>query len=204
MACGSFFIDQRRTFTICNDCELVFVPESGHCSIEDEKKRYALHDNRVDNNGYVRFLDEIVDVVGSIHYPGQRILDFGCGKHAVLGELLHRKGYECDSYDPLYGIGMACHSKRYDVVVLCEVVEHLRRLNDETVIIKNMLDPQGKVVVRTNQYPSREEFGAWWYKEDPTHINFFSRESLIVFGRTIGCQKIEFIRQNITVFHKDL
>ena len=34
----------------------------------------------------------------------------------------------CESYDPLYGLLIDEKREKYDVIVLCEVIEHLRNL----------------------------------------------------------------------------
>lgn len=197
--CVPLLNDGRRSFFFCKSCELLFVPADDHISLDDEIKRYDLHDNGFSDNGYVRFLEEIVKVVEDLDPAGLRILDFGCGRNAVLSGLLQRKGFACDFYDPLYALGTRCLSEKYDIVVLCEVVEHLRNLKDEARIINNLLRQNGKVIVRTNPYPSREEFRTWWYKEDLTHINFFSRKSVDVFAMKIGCDRVDQQQKDIFI-----
>lgn len=203
--CRLFFRDNRRSFHCCKVCELLFVPAAYHVSPEEEKKRYELHDNRPNNKGYVRFLEEIVKVIEVIEAPkstDQKILDFGSGKHAVLGGLLQRKGFSIDSYDPLYALGREYLSKRYDILVIGEVIEHVRNLKDEILIIKNLVMQNGKLILRTKLYPSCEEFSAWWYKEDITHINFFARKSIEVFALKIGFKIVEERREDIFVLRE--
>lgn len=200
--CTAFFKDVRRTFFFCNECKLLFVPAEEHISLDDEKKRYDLHDNSTANKGYIRFLEEIAGVIEDLKPVDQNVLDYGCGKNAVLGMLLQRKGVTIDSYDPLYSLGIECLSKKYDILVLCEVVEHMRNLKDEIRRIKKILDKNGKIILRTNVYPSVEEFCTWWYKEDMTHINFFSRKSIQLFASKIGDKKVE-QRQNDIYVIKD-
>jgi hypothetical protein len=199
--CIALLKDRRRTFYFCKACELLFVPAEEHISLEDEKKRYDLHDNSSGNRGYVQFLEEIVGVIEERQSADQKVLDFGSGKNAVLCGLLQRKGFSVDFYDPLYALGKECLSKKYDILVLCEVIEHMRNLKDEIRIIKKMLDKSGKIIVRTNIYPSREEFRAWWYKEDMTHINFFSRKSIELFALKIGFKLVEPVQKDIFVLH---
>src|SRR5215469_12969011 len=76
--------DKRRPFYICSGCGLVSVPEKYWLCADSERARYDLHDNSLSNSGYVKFLSQIIDETVKISTPGMKILDFGCGKDAVL------------------------------------------------------------------------------------------------------------------------
>jgi hypothetical protein len=178
--------DLHRSFFHCVRCGLIFVPASDHLSLSDEKARYALHDNDAGHEGYLRFLSEMADSVIEHSSPNAHILDFGCGKEAVLSSILRARGFDCTPYDPLYEIGPSALARQYDAVVLCEVIEHLRELPHEVAIVKQVLKPTGKVFIRTRLYPSLPEFSKWWYKEDPTHVNFFSRPSMELLASMMG------------------
>lgn len=199
--CTLFFKDRHRSFYFCPACELLFVPCNEHITVEDEKKRYELHDNSPGNSGYVRFLEEIVMTVKALELKNPKILDFGSGKNMVLSGILQRTGRDCDSYDPLYEIGNGNCSKQYDILVLCEVIEHLRDLNHEIRMIKGMLEKDGVVVLRTNIYESREKFRTWWYKEDLTHINFFAMKTIEQFASNLGCGKLKQRQKNMFLLH---
>ncbi len=188
------------------------MPEAEWVSIDDERVRYGHHDNTRENAGYVRFLGEVAEVVGGIAPVSARILDFGSGENAVLAHLLRDQGHDCAAYDPLYGIGaeMLADSRwrsralpggaetregvetlpglprQYDVIVLCEVIEHLRDLRDELARIRACLAPGGRVVVRTQCYPSLAALPTWWYARDATHINFFAPATLDVAAALCG------------------
>jgi hypothetical protein len=177
---------QQRDLYHCRACGLVFVPPTQWVSVADERARYGHHDNTAENAGYLRFLGEVADVVAAVASPPGRVLDFGSGKHAILTELLRQRGYHCTAYDPVYGLGMDALGGRYDVVILCEVIEHLRDLRDELERISGTLTEGGRVVVRTRCYPSLAALPTWWYARDPTHINFFSPAALDVAASWCG------------------
>jgi hypothetical protein len=176
--CRLIHTDPRRGYFLCPDCGLIFVPAADHCSVPDEKARYDLHDNDDGQEGYRRYLGEMVDAVCQRIDPSARILDFGSGKNAVLISLFREKGYDCTAYDPLYSIGTDALSRRYDAIILCEVIEHLRDLPAEIERMRGLLAPGAALFIRTQFYPSIDEFPRWWYKNDRTHINFFSRTSI--------------------------
>jgi 2-polyprenyl-3-methyl-5-hydroxy-6-metoxy-1,4-benzoquinol methylase len=197
-----FLEEKHRSYYHCNSCDIIFVPEKYHLSPDGEAQRYALHDNSIDNAEYVKYLSEIVPVIKNLKTRGLRVLDFGCGIKAVLGKLFQIEGINCDSYDPLYSLGTECAAKHYDVLVLNEVVEHLRNPVGEIEMMKRMLGRDGKLILRTSIYPSKEGFHAWWYKEDMTHINFFSLESLSVFARKLGLRRVERVTNNIFILQR--
>jgi SAM-dependent methyltransferase len=164
----------------------VFAPQAFWSSVDDERARYSHHDNTLANAGYVQFLSEVADVVCGLAGPGARGLDFGSGQNAVLTALLRERGLGCVAYDPLYGIGPAALREQYDVVVLCEVIEHLRELRPALATIGACLRPGGRMVVRTQCYPSVAEVPSWWYARDPTHLNFFAERTLALAAGLAG------------------
>ncbi|MBD3345377.1 MAG: methyltransferase domain-containing protein [Chitinivibrionales bacterium] len=168
--------DGRREYYHCQTCALRFVPPKYHVGIHEEKARYALHTNDGEDKQYIGYLGRIVSNIQKIARPGGRILDFGSGEHAALTSLLKKAGYECAAYDPLYGVGGRALEKKYNCVVLCEVIEHLRKPAEELRKIWKALVPGGTAFIKTAFYPD-SNFLSWWYKEDITHICFFSQET---------------------------
>jgi len=170
--------NKHREFFHCPACGLVFVPSKLWLSEDEERARYAHHDNSPSNEGYVKFLGQVAGVVAELARGQARVLDFGSGKNAVLADLLRQRGFGCVAYDPLYGKGQAALGNRYDVVVVCEVIEHLRDLRGELGKLEDCLSPGGNIVVRTQCYPSVAEVATWWYARDATHLNFFAERTL--------------------------
>ena len=176
-ACVPAGRNKDREFVHCPSCGLVFVPREFWLSEDEERARYAHHDNSQSNEGYVKFLGQVAGVVAGL--GGQpRVLDFGSGENAVLSDMLRQRGFDCVAYDPPYGKGQAALFDRYDIVVLCEVIEHLRDPRGEILSLKGCLGPAGRVVVRTQCYPSVADVASWWYARDATHLNFFAERTL--------------------------
>jgi len=164
----------------------VFVPKAQWLSVDDERARYAHHDNTLANEGYVRFLGEVAEVVCELAGPEARVLDFGSGQNAILTGLLRSRGRNAKAYDPLYGLGPNALRDTYDVIVACEVIEHLRDLRAELTSIAGCLRSGSHVVARTQCYPSLAELPSWWYARDPTHLNFFAEPTLAVAAGLAG------------------
>jgi SAM-dependent methyltransferase len=178
LACVPAGRNKHREFVHCPDCGLVFVPSEFWLSVEEERARYAHHDNAPSNAGYVKFLGQVADVVAGLAAGQARVLDFGSGENAVLVDILRQRGIDCAAYDPLYDKGQSALRGRYDVIVLCEVIEHLRDLRTEMRTLKDCLGPGGRIVVRTQCFPSVAGMTSWWYARDATHLNFFSERTL--------------------------
>ena len=171
--------DKSRDYHHCTKCDFVFVPQEQYVSLEEEKKRYLLHDNSPGNKGYVRYLEEVVSIVSDeLDGSNAKVLDFGAGEQAVLTGLLRHKSIRCTPYDPLFAIGSETLNEQYDGIVLCEVIEHLRGIRDQLEMIRKLTTQSASLVIRTQPYPSLDTFTDWWYTKDPTHINYFSKKSL--------------------------
>jgi len=190
--------DKRRSFWLCGECGLVSVPGRYWLSVDDERARYDLHDNNISNDGYVKFLTQTANVVGAtaLGRPSMRVLDFGCGENAVLCQLLNNIGIDCHGYDPLYQQSLS-DINTYNIIVLCEVIEHLRDINAELELINTLLHNGGIIIIRTQIYDAPSSFPSWWYAQDMTHINFFNMRSL---------QKLAAItnKQLISTDHSDI
>lgn len=178
------------------------MPPEDWVTRNDERARYDHHDNQESNRGYVDFLSQVADVVAQVAKPPAPVLDFGAGENAVLTGLLRGRGYDCTAYDPLYGLGQAALAGHYQVIVLCEVIEHLRDLRDEILALCRCLAPGGSLVVRTRCYPSLGEIPAWWYARDITHINLFSRPTLAVAASLCGLACHDTRHADITIWRR--
>jgi 2-polyprenyl-3-methyl-5-hydroxy-6-metoxy-1,4-benzoquinol methylase len=184
---SKFCENSAREFYRCANCELIFVPEIYHLNRIEEKARYDLHDNSADNSGYVNYLEKIAILVSARILKDQSILDFGSGREAVLNTLLKKNGYDCTAYDPLYDHNTIPKNRIFDVIIACEVVEHLRDLRSELLMMRKLVSEKSKIIIRTQTYPSPEKFLKWWYIQDLTHINFFSLKSINFAGQILGC-----------------
>lgn len=197
-----YFSDSKREYQKCVNCDLVFVDTLSHLSLSEEKKRYDLHDNTSTNRGYVKYLDSMYQEICKLNITNPEVLDFGCGKNAVLESILKNSGVNCISYDPLYKIGMDSLNKLYDIVVFCEVIEHVSNLHEELLKISSLTKNSGYLILRTELLTNKIDFKSWWYKEDLTHINFLSPKTIdyvaeIIEGRILTSQgPITVIKKN--------
>lgn len=192
-----------RPFILCNSCGLVFVPRENHLTPEEEKQRYALHHNSPDDRKYHDYLSSIADDVLRLVKGPCAVLDFGSGKNQVLATIMRARGAHAVAHDPLYGMS-AGEDMRFNVVVACEALEHLRDPRRDIDYIARVVMPAGYVYARTRLYDGvpdlSADFDAWWYAKDPTHICFFCGKTMEKVAEIVGKEIIETNGKDTVVF----
>lgn len=191
--------NKHREFIFCEKCELISVPYQYWLSKNEEKERYKKHNNLPENEGYVRFLNEILTTVKKVQKKSPRILDFGCGERAVLTDILNSNGYDCTAYDPLFDINFQKDNSLFDIIILCEVIEHLKNIPEELNLINSFLKKDGVLIVRTRLYSSIDTVGKWWYAQDKTHINFFAKKTIETIAEMINRDLVDQVTDDIFI-----
>lgn len=170
-----------RTFEYryCSKCGLVQALPRFFPDPIKEKKRYLKHNNTIQNKGYVKYLEDLViSSVAPYLRKGSRILDYGCGPVPVLSSLLESKGFRVTPYDPYFYTDRAWETKYFDAVVSVEVFEHLQDPQAAVKEILSVLDKEGIMIVRTLLHNENKDFfSTWWYRQDFTHITFYSEKT---------------------------
>ena len=184
-----FYSRGTRRYHRCGACGFIQLDESCRLDEPDEKQRYLLHDNSFENTGYIAYLEKFIEQSVLPNCPkGASILDFGSGPVPVLSILLRRLGFEVTSFDRYFCDDPSYTEKRYDLIILLEVIEHLADPVDVLSRLGALLVPGGRIVIRTMTTGNmdQEAFSSWWYKEDPTHISFFSIDSFSILGKELS------------------
>lgn len=203
---GSFHCQAwKRSIYRCPACDLRFVPPGQWLSPGQEAERYRLHQNRITDDGYVRFLMPVVDCLRRHGVKG-RVLDYGAGPAPVLVEILRREGYEAVGYDPVFepARGDACRETggrdtpqgdptggMFDAVVSTEVFEHFREPGRDLDRLVSVLKPGGWLVAMTELFAEGVDMAVWPYANDPTHILFYSPFTFQVIARRWGFDLVE-------------
>lgn len=166
----------RRRYYRCQSCALVYVDSADYLTENKEREFYGTHQNDIDDEGYRRFLSQIVDALRPYLRSGMKGLDYGCGPVKMIEGLLAEEGYPCTSFDPLF------HPVElkgpYDVVIATEVVEHFRNTALEWQTMIDLLRPGGLLAVMTELRPEDRAFSVWRYARDPTHTSFYCNETV--------------------------
>jgi len=171
---------EGRGYSLCPACGLVCLDPEDRLPPAEERERYLLHDNGPGNEGYAAYLTGFIESAISPFAPaGSRILDYGSGPYPLLSRILSERGFETCAWDPLFSPVPPDPRRRFDLVVAHEVLEHCSRPLDALNDMAARLSPGGSLSVSTLFRPAEPEaFLAWWYRQDSTHVSFFSEACL--------------------------
>lgn len=206
--CGSrkeseFDRDKNRSYHLCSQCTLVYVPREFIISPQEEKERYDSHENSGEDSGYVSYLKTISDAMTPHLQRGSQGLDFGCGRTTVLSELLEKNDFKVDAYDLYFFPREEVWGKKYDFIVLSEVIEHLATPYETMKRLSSLLNSTGVIFVKTKLYPKNPlDFKNWFYKRDKTHVQFFSDESFSFLAKELSLNSCEKIGEDLFLFKK--
>ncbi len=166
--------DTRRRFYACEICQLVFVPPEDFLSVEAEKSAYDHHQNSPEDQAYRRFLNRLFKPMQQELRPGSHGLDFGAGPGPTLSVMFEEVGHTVALYDFFYANDRSVLRQRYDFITASEVVEHLHHPQKELDDLWDILQPSGILGIMTKRVYDQEAFRTWHYKNDLTHVCFFS------------------------------
>lgn len=174
---GRLFHDDGRRYFQCTRCGLVFVDPATFLDGARERAVYDQHQNSPEDPGYRRFLSRLFQPVASQLTPGSRGLDFGSGPGPTLSVMFQEVGHSVSLFDPFYAPDPSVFDRQYDFITASEVVEHLHRPRMELERVWSCLEPGGVLGVMTKRVLDQAAFSRWHYKNDPTHVCFFSLET---------------------------
>ena len=175
-----FFADKFRDYLRCQTCHLIFVPTKFHLSLAAEKSEYDQHQNSPTDSGYRKFLSRLFEPLQqAVSQTGKLShgLDFGSGPGPTLSAMFEEVGHIMRIYDPFYAPDKMALDTQYDFVTASEVVEHFRKPADNLDQLWSLVKPNGTLGVMTKLALDREAFSRWHYKNDPTHVAFYARET---------------------------
>ncbi len=169
---------KERTYYKCIQCEGIMLDPSHFLSANREKDRYDLHQNDVNDLGYQQSVSPIVNEILKRHTYTDNGLDFGSGKAPIITHLLQDKSYNITPYDPFFNPDDSALEKKYEYIICCEVIEHFYTPSKEFEILQSMLASYGTLYCKTKIYNPSIDFDSWWYKNDPTHVFFYSNKTI--------------------------
>ncbi|WP_299431051.1 class I SAM-dependent methyltransferase [uncultured Maribacter sp.] len=180
---------------------LVTKPQPENLDLYYESDAYISH-----SDASVSFLDKIyqivkkysiqkkVSLINSYAVSNKNVLDVGAGTgDFLLGA--KNAGWQVCGMEPnttaitkalekgiiLYPDFSQLQNKKFNVITLWHVLEHLPNLDDQIQNLKNLLIENGTLIIAVPNYKS---FDAKWYKENwaaydvPRHLWHFSRTSI--------------------------
>ncbi|WP_198263403.1 class I SAM-dependent methyltransferase [sulfur-oxidizing endosymbiont of Gigantopelta aegis] len=174
---GQPYFEDHRQYFYCPECALVFVPPTQFISAEEEKVIYELHENSAEDTGYRHFLMRMARPLLERLKPASQGLDFGSGPGPVLATLFNEAGHSVENYDLFFAHKPQLLAQQYDFITATEVVEHLHHPRQTLERLWTCLKPQGILGIMTKRVIDQDAFSRWHYKNDITHVCFFSEDS---------------------------
>lgn len=224
--CGSeerrrLFVVKGFTLVRCRSCGMVYV----NPRIRDDKVYdiYTNHYFRSDHAGYddyelaahlrVRTFRRWYDMIEPhLLVRTGPALDIGCAAGYFL-EVLREKGWEAegieldpDMLDQVRAKGYPVADtpleqfdtgKRYALITLFDVLEHLPKLKSDTRKLAELLRDDGTIALVTPDYGSmqRKLFGRRWFQLKPSeHIHYFTRDTLCRLADQCGLKVVHTAR----------
>ena len=175
---AEFFHQNAQKYYRCPNCKAIFTAKEDLVSLENEKERYELHDTEIDE-GYKKFVSPITSNILNDFSSSAKGLDFGSGRSQVVSKVLQEYGYVVQNFDPFFANKPELLEQRYDYISSCEVIEHFYEPKKEFAFLKSMLKKGGKFYLMTEVYNDTIEFASWYYKNDPTHVFFYTLETFL-------------------------
>lgn len=210
--CGNFeleeYVDGTRRFLRCGGmegCGIVFVHPECYLTPQKQSERYLLHRNILEpadaKGGYRSFLAKFADTVldymrnTSTEHKLSSIFDYGSGPEPALMQLLTEyklSGRLADTteirgWDPFFAPTTPFFKNGADLVLCLEVAEHFENPTEGFAGLARASRLGGIVALQTMIVPQNyTDFKNWWYKEDSTHVNFYSKNALELCAKNAG------------------
>lgn len=182
-----------REFLQCIGCKAILLSPAHYLTPQAEKFRYSLHNNDVNDPGYIAFVSPIIENIRSNHKTDAIGLDFGCGTGPVISSELKKSGFQIDLYDPYFKPNREALTRKYDFIICCEVMEHFKYPLEEFKLLRSLLNEEGKLYCKTEIWNENINFKDWHYKNDQTHVVFYERRTLHWIQENLGFTKVDIL-----------
>lgn len=151
--------------------------------------------------GYRKFVSSIVNYVLSNFSTQSKGLDYGAGTGPVAAVMLEEAGYSISLYDPFFHPQTSPLDHSYDFIICCEVMEHFQDPKIEFEKLYALLNPGGALICKTDLYAANIDFKKWYYKNDPTHVFIYHKNSVEQLAASQGYE-LNFLDERTVVFKR--
>lgn len=193
------FLEDSSDYYRCENCHLIFMDPSDYLDSKTEKSRYEFHENDPSDQGYRSFLGKLVNPLLEYITPDAKGLDFGCGPGPTISVMLGEKRISCENYDPHFVPREDLLDFQYDFVTCTEACEHFYHPKKEFEEFKKLTKKGGYIGLMTKFYHDGIDFKSWHYRNDDTHVCFYSVETFEFLSQKYEWQ-IEKLGNDIVIF----
>lgn len=218
--CKDYTVSQERFQIVqCKSCGFKFTnprPSEEEISAYYQSEEYISHSNKrkgllaqVYQRVRKRALRQKAQLIAPYKQTGN-LLDYGCG----TGEFLHtcqQQTWQIDGIEPDAGARAQAQAltqtdiqeslflpyfqdKKYDVITLWHVLEHVHQLDKTLEKFRTMLQPNGRLVLALPNAAAwdAERFGEYWAAYDvPRHLYHFEPKTLAKLADRLGFELCE-------------
>ncbi len=196
-------IIKSRVYNLCSACGLLYLDKRFHLNSEEEKKRYDQHINDPNDERYRKFLSRIFTPLNNLLRPCSYGLDFGSGPGPTLSKMFEERKHRVEIYDKFYADDKSVFNNLYDFITSTEVIEHLFNPKNEIEMLLTRLKSNGHIAFMTKFFSKEIEFKTWYYKDDPTHVCFYSENSFRWIAKRYKLD-IEVLKDDVVIYKKRL
>jgi len=196
---GEVYYESEDVYYKCPECYGVFADEKNKPNKIEEKQRYELHDDDTNDAGYRKFVSPITSSIINDFNSESKGLDFGAGTSAIISVILHEQNYDIKNYDPYFHKHPEFLEEKYDYISSCEVIEHFYNPYKEFRLLKDMLKNGAKLYLMSEVYDEKIDFASWYYKNDPTHVFFYSKETFEWIKNNFGFKTVSINKRLIVL-----
>lgn len=167
--------------SVCSFCYTRDLDNQSHETIYDENYWTTQDPDWYGRVGQTLRLVALANELRQGHLPDLEILDFGCG----AGGFLERGQREfslnvwgADIIPPRLGVDRylsTIEGRSFDIIVACEVIEHLPDPKGTFAFLKAHLKPHGVIAFQTAYWDPASQDRTWWYIGPGNgHISLYS------------------------------
>ncbi|MCB0357910.1 MAG: class I SAM-dependent methyltransferase, partial [Bdellovibrionales bacterium] len=192
----------QRQYWSCPVCFLVFLSPNQRLSQYEEKLRYELHNNDLQQNAYRAHLNKLWQPLKKKLQTGAVGLDYGSGPQPALAMLVAEAGWEMATWDPFFSTDTKVFAKNYDFICCMEVIEHCFFPGRELTKMISVLKDEAYLAIGTSQLIDDNAFLTWRYRMDPTHVCFW-RPQTVTWVAQHWQFEIVYQTDKVVIFHKN-
>ncbi|EON75726.1 SAM-dependent methyltransferase [Lunatimonas lonarensis] len=205
--------------SICKNCTILFTnprPDKANIGKYYDSTEYVSHANKTNN--LINLLYKAVRIyttrqklrwINSVNKSKGRILDFGCGTGHLL-KILQDDGWQTTAFEPnpiaakqaenllqqqsLSNISVLKSEKKFDVITLFHVLEHIHDLHKTFKILLDRLKKRGTLYVAVPNINSHDfiHYKENWAALDvPRHLYHFTSNSMEYLAERYDLKIIE-------------
>lgn len=197
----TLYRDNESTYLQCNRCSLVFLKPGQRLEPDEEKSRYDLHENDPADPDYRQFLSQLFIPLQNRLSPNSFGLDYGSGPGPTLHIMFEEAGHRMNIFDPFYDNNQEVLNNTYDFITTTETAEHFYYPKQEFNLLWSLLKPGGYLGIMTKLLHSPEKFYNWHYKDEDTHVTFYSKSTFLWLSEFYG-SNVEFFGDRTVIFKK--